>query len=231
MDSTRNAATTRVETVRSLIHSDILAMKFVPGQRLRMAPLCERYGVSLSVVREALTRLVEQRLVVSEPQLGFTVVPVDSRSLRELTELRVEIEALALRWSVERGAIEWEISVTAALHRLNSVPRTDPSADPVAFQAWSDAHASFHLALASGCENRQLLDTRSILFDASELHRRWSRESNDAPRDVEAEHQAIANAALARSTGLAVELMKDHIRKTTERLLHSELASKGDGLP
>jgi DNA-binding GntR family transcriptional regulator len=51
MEARAAASTTLVESVRSAIYSDILAMRYAPGERLRMAPLCARYGVSLSVVR------------------------------------------------------------------------------------------------------------------------------------------------------------------------------------
>jgi DNA-binding GntR family transcriptional regulator len=218
-------SSTRVEAVRQEIYTDILAMRYAPGERLRMAPLCTRYGVSLSVVREALTRLVEQRIVVSRPQLGFTVVPVDRQRLEELTELRAEIEALALRWSIQRGGPEWEAGVTAALDDLLTTPHADPTTEPERFQNWALAHAAFHRALAAGCGNRQLIDTREILFGASELFRRWSREAHDeGVRDVEAEHSRLAEAALARSEEEAVGLLLEHIRITAERLLRTEFA-------
>jgi len=68
---------TRSLTVYEAIRSDILSTRIPPGTRLKVSPLCQRFGVSLSVVREALTRLSEQRVVRSEPRLGFSVVPID----------------------------------------------------------------------------------------------------------------------------------------------------------
>jgi DNA-binding GntR family transcriptional regulator len=161
--------------------------------------------------------------VVARPQQGFALVSVDRERLHELAELRAEIEALALRWSIERGDETWEDGVRTALADLLATPRADPTSDPEQFQNWAEAHAAFHRALASGCGNRHLLDTREILFGASELYRRWSREAKgEDEREVEAEHAAIAEAALARSAERAVALLHDHIRVTAERLLRTE---------
>jgi len=53
----------------------------------------------LSVVREALTRLSSSAWSL-EPQLGFSVLPLDRAGLEDLTGVRVEIETLALRWAI-----------------------------------------------------------------------------------------------------------------------------------
>jgi len=57
------------------VRADILAGHLRPGSRLRPAELAQEHSVSLSVVREALTRLAEQELVHWVPQTGFRVAP------------------------------------------------------------------------------------------------------------------------------------------------------------
>ena len=122
-------SSSRVIEIYDQIRADILSTRIAPGTRLKVNPLCQRFGVSLSVVREALTRLAEQRLVVSLPQLGFTVVPVDRAGLIDLTNVRVEIEGLALRWAIQRADLDWETSVVGALYRLGRTPQNAPDAD------------------------------------------------------------------------------------------------------
>ena len=55
------------------MRSDILSGRLTPGAKLPFAELAARYGGSTSVIREGLTRLVEQGLVQAEPQHGFRV--------------------------------------------------------------------------------------------------------------------------------------------------------------
>ena len=90
-------ATTRNGEALIRLRADILAGRVIPGQKLAFADLCSRYGVSVGVIREALSRLVEQGLVSSTPQQGFSVAAISRTDLHHLTEARCEIESLALR--------------------------------------------------------------------------------------------------------------------------------------
>ena len=82
------------------IRSDILAGRYTPGSKLSPRVIATQSKVSLSVVREALTRLTEQGLVVSEPQLGFSVVGLDIDDVRDLSRVRILIEGAALKDAV-----------------------------------------------------------------------------------------------------------------------------------
>lgn len=215
----------RVLDVCEQIRRDILATRLAPGERLRINPLCERFGVSLSVVREALTRLAEQRLVRSEPQLGFSVAPLDREGLIDLTNVRVQVENLALTWAIERAGLSWETSVVAALYALGKTPQHLPDNAGEMSEEWASAHAAFHTALAAGCGSPLLLDIRAGLYDASEIYRRWAQPVVREARDVHAEHTAIAEAALERDVARATDLLERHLRRTTEILLTSGLMS------
>ncbi|WP_166459727.1 GntR family transcriptional regulator [Amycolatopsis pithecellobii] len=216
-------SSSRVSEVYEQIRSDILATRLAPGEKLKIQPLCERFEVSLSVVREALTRLTEQRLVRSVPQVGFTVRPLDRSGLLDLTNVRVHLETLALRWAIQRGDLEWETALVAALYRLGKTPQNTPGAKDELSEAWSIAHAEFHTALAAGCGSPLLMELRSGPYDAAEVYRRWAGPAEREPRDVHSEHTAIADAAIARDDELAATLLERHIRRTTEILMTSHL--------
>jgi len=221
--SSRRGSTRALE-VYDVIRSDIMSTRIPPGTRLKVGPLCERFGVSLSVVREALTRLSEQGLARSEPQLGFSVVPLDRDGLVDLTRVRVEIETLALRWAIERADLSWETAVVAALYQLGRTPVSEPGDENGISDRWSDAHAAFHTALAAGCGSPLLMELRRGPYDSAEIYRRWARPGTlREERDVHKEHTEIANAAIARNTGLATSLLEAHIRRTTKTLLTSDL--------
>ena len=74
-------SSTRVDQVFAELRSDILAGRCLPGARLRMAELAARHGASMGVLREALSRLAAQGLVVAEPQHGFQVTPISVTDL------------------------------------------------------------------------------------------------------------------------------------------------------
>jgi DNA-binding GntR family transcriptional regulator len=210
--------------VYTSVRGDILAGRFRPGERLRLAALTERHGVSLSVVREALTRLAAQKLVTAEPQLGFAVATMSAAELEDLTAVRCDIEGLALRRSIERGDIAWEGRLVSAHHVLANTPAIAPGEPRRLTEDWALAHADFHAALVDGCGSPMLRQIRQSLYDAAELYRRWSLPAEvhrAVPRDVPAEHRALIEATLARDADRAVALLVEHIRYTTRILLES----------
>src|SRR5258707_9510031 len=72
------APATRTEQVYEVLRSELLNGVLYPSQKLKMVELTERFGVSQSVVREALTRLTEQdrkstRLNSSHANISYAV--------------------------------------------------------------------------------------------------------------------------------------------------------------
>lgn len=214
-------AKTRVEEIYALVRRDILRGSLHPGEKLSPSGIAQDCGVSLSVVREALTRLAEQGLVVSQPQLGFTVAPISREDLLDLTSVRLDIETLALRRAVENGDVEWRTALVAAHYRLEHTPQYDTEVDPPALtEEWAAAHKAYHDALLSACGSKRLLEIAESLRDSAELYRRWSAPiGGEYKRDLVSEHRAIFDAVQAGDADAAVEHLKDHISHTTNVLL------------
>jgi DNA-binding GntR family transcriptional regulator len=90
----RTAAPLRQQVVR-LIREDILNGTLVPGQRLVENGLCEAYGVSRTVIREALRQLESERLITVMPNLGPIVTILTESEIRALYVVRGTLEGLA----------------------------------------------------------------------------------------------------------------------------------------
>jgi DNA-binding GntR family transcriptional regulator len=212
----------KAERVYTRLRADILSGRLQPGERLRYTELCERYDTSMGVLRESMLRLAEQGLARGEPQQGFQVTPLSADDLRELTEARRDIEALTLRRAIADGDVEWEARLLAAHHRLSRTSIIDPDDPKRLTDAWVAAHADFHEVLLNGCANRRLKSMATALRDSAELYRRWSLPFGHEPdRDVGSEHVAILEAAVARDTERAVDLLVGHIDRTTNSLMAS----------
>lgn len=212
MSTTKPRAST--EEVYVALRGDVLGRVFPPGERLKFTPLCERYGASVSVIREALTRLAEQGLVEAEPRIGFRVRSLSVADLQDLTATRIDLETLALRYAIARGDVEWESALVAAHHRLERTPMHEEGSTELTDE-WESAHAAFHTALLAGCASPWLLGMTRTLRDAAEFYRRWSY-TQQPGRDVAGEHRAILAAALDRDAEHAGELLAQHYRHTAE---------------
>ena len=220
-----------VEEVHAALREDILFGRRLPGARLQLNDIAEQQGVSLSVVREATTRLASEDLVEASPQRGFRVRPVSLDDLRDLTWVRIQLETLALRESIAKGDVDWEADLVAAHHRLSVTPmvRDDGSGNT----DWMAAHAALTAAAGSPILER----LRRQLYDASELYRYWSSllPRRERPRDTPDEHKAICDAALARDADLAVRRLTEHLQTTADLLagsidaIEAEHAELADG--
>jgi DNA-binding GntR family transcriptional regulator len=219
------------EGVYQELRTDILACKLRPGAKLQINTLAEDRTVSLSGVREALSRLSAEGLVVCEPQRGYRVAPVSLKDLTDLTMTRIDIENLCLARSIELGRVDWETAVVAAMHRLSRTPYWAPGDERRLSDDWAMAHNAFHESLVSGCDSVWRLRIRSSLYHQSERYRRLSVPALSRKRDVDVEHRAISEAALARKKARACELMKEHLILTMNIIvkglpLESELNDK-----
>ena len=203
----------------------MLACRLRPGTRLKISDLCQALSVSLSAVREALSRLTSEGLVVAEPQRGFRVAPISAEELRDLTQVRVQIEGLCLERAIAAGDVGWESHLVAVFHRLSRTPEREPGDPQRMNEAWSTAHAAFHEALAGACDSPWLLRLRATLYAQSERYRRLSVPLAEAARDLDREHRDIMDAAFARDVAGAKAAMARHLERTTRVLLAQSWAA------
>jgi DNA-binding GntR family transcriptional regulator len=217
---------TRAAASSSLTHdayerlrADLLACRLQPGARLRINELCQTLSVSLSAVREALSRLTSEGLVVAEPQRGFRAAPISVDELRDLTAVRAQIEGMCLERAIAAGDVGWESHLVAAFHRLSRTPERELSDPQRMNEAWSVAHGAYHEALVRACDSPWLLRLRALLYAQSERYRRLSVPLAEIVRDLNREHREIMDAALARDPKRARALMTQHIELTTRVLL------------
>lgn len=215
----RGAALTLSEEVYSRLRNQILTGVLVPGAKLKSAEIKADFNVSLGVVREALTRLSEQQLVVAAPNQGFTVAELSERRLRELVQVRTEVEGFAVGLAVVQGNLDWEGDVIAAHHRLERTPLKLADGEPN--PEWATAHAQFHAQLIAGCGNGLLSELCSSLFHSAELYRIWSDPLLNEYRDVAGEHRALMESVVARDAARATELLRAHIELTGENALRN----------
>jgi GntR family transcriptional regulator, carbon starvation induced regulator len=201
------------------LRNDIVAGVHAPGQKLKIQDLADELKVAPGAVREALSRLVADELVISRDQRGFLVAPLSLDDLADLTELRCEIEAIALRRSLARGTIDWEAQVLSAAHRLRPLPQPAPGKG-ASTSEWVVRHAQFHAALISACGSPRLIKLHAKLYEQSERYRIMSA-LIEATRDVAGEHDRIAELALARDVDGLIAATTTHMRATTTLIIEA----------
>src|SRR3546814_13711371 len=69
---------------------------------------------SSDLVREALSRLDAEGLVISSNQRGFRIAPISIDDLQDLTSVRIDVEINCLKHSLRLGDLGWETNLVAA---------------------------------------------------------------------------------------------------------------------
>lgn len=199
------------------IREDIVSGAFKPNGRLKFDDLRDRYSASVGTLRESLLHLLSEGFVRCEANRGFTVAPVSVADLMDITRLRVQFELEALEDAIRHGDDHWEAEIVTSMHLLQKLISDSPA--PTRTPEWPARHRRFHHALVAACRSPWLLHFRGTLFDQAERYRSLGRIYRKSPRDVGAEHQALADAVLARNVARACDLGEKHIRSTVENVM------------
>ena len=113
---------TRASAVYEQLRSDIAHGVLEPGSKLKVDAMGKRYGIGASPMREALSRLSSEGVVVRTDLRGFSVAPLNWDELPTLTHNRVQLESLTLRESIENRDQAMEDELVLLVHRLSRTP-------------------------------------------------------------------------------------------------------------
>ena len=184
---------TAIESTYATLRDRILRGSHPQGSRLHLETLKSSLGVSGSTLREALTRLIGDRLVVAEGQKGFKVAPMSLCDLDDLTSARITLETTAIVESINLGGGDWEDQLVISFRRLARAQERVEANPGEAFDAWEARNQEFHNA---------------------ERYRRLSGTQGPIPVEVHEEHKTIFEAAIARDANQAVLVLSQHIRRS-----------------
>lgn len=204
---------TVVAMLAAAIRRDISFGVLRPDQKLKIDALRQSYGGSNHSMRETLRMLSSEGMVEATSQRGFRVTSATEDDLRDIVLMRLEIEKLGLLRSLERGAVEWESRVVAALH---AVSRADASVeatpdDSTALE-WDEASRELTMAIVAACESPRLIELVGQFYNQSRRFRlALLREGRIDFVARAVRRDALRDAILARETERAISCLEDEI--------------------
>jgi DNA-binding GntR family transcriptional regulator len=192
------------------LREDILSCRLAPGAQLREGELAERFNVSKSPVRDALSRLVQEGLVHVMPRQGYRVAPVSLRDVQDMFQYRAVIEGACARIAAESASVE-------ALHSLEAFRTFDAARYADGFIGYNRA---FHQALAGLAGNARLFGAVASQIDQMD---RVVTMSLDAmrrrdPTRLVAQHAQIIDALQKREARRAQGLVARHVEEAQRRV-------------
>ncbi|HWL83790.1 MAG TPA: GntR family transcriptional regulator [Roseomonas sp.] len=211
--SSDEVAGTMSARIERAIRKDILSGALLPGERLRVAELSARYGVSHIPVRDALRQLEGDRLVIIESHKGAVLRGVNRKFVADMHDTRAAIEALLVR-NATLKATEAELDELARLaddYEAAAAQRLVPN--------MVEANLRFHRFIARVADNPEaaaILDRGWELVIA--IRNRFGFGENRVAEIIQQHRQMVA-AIRARDPALAVEMAQIHCESAKNDLL------------
>lgn len=201
-------ATSIADRAYDQVRNDIIFGRLGPGLRLRLNHLEQAYGASVSTLREILSRLSSEGLVLAEGQRGFSVTPVSPSGFEDIGAMRLLLESHAIPLSFSAGDLEWESRVVAAHHKLASMERRMLAGECDA-ELWKRYDREFHQSLIEACGSQTLLDLYDAVFDQ---YLRYQMVAVVFRGQIAvAEHKTLLDCALTRDPELAGKVLAKHV--------------------
>jgi DNA-binding FadR family transcriptional regulator len=218
----------------------ILAGRYEVGASLPPEPvLCEEFGVSRTVVREAIKSLVAQGLLVTGPKLGTRVLPdehwnwfdpeviawqaqagLSSEFVRDLQELRLVVEPAAVRMAAVKATPQDILRLEQAYSGMKAA--VEDGGDYVTHDL------RFHQGLLQASHNRMLMQMGRALSSLLRMSFEISTRIMNGPRDSLPLHRAVLDAVIAHAPVKAERALMvlitaanddiDHVLSTRRRL-------------
>jgi len=196
---------TKSSRVYTALKRDITSGAYKPGLHLVRRDLVKRFGVSLSIVNEALGRLGNDGLVETKEMYGTRVISLSEAKLRDEFVLREAIERHAVRLLAEFGSDE---TLGALLEEAKTIDRwmNDPTHNE---EQGTTMHLEFHLKLARATGYVALEEMLQRTSMRALLTTRWiANQKLPHPPDF---HQQLVLEIMKRDPGRADQKMREHL--------------------
>lgn len=196
---------TKSSRVYSELKQAITAGELRPGQHLVRRDLVKRFGVSLSIVNEALGRLLTDGLVETKEMYGTRVISLDERSLEQEFVLREAIERHVARLLSQYATDD---SLKQLLEEARSLDRWMKEFGHDENQG-SLLHLDFHLKMARCTGYPMLEETLKRTGIRTLLTTRWLKNQRTPhPADF---HEQLVKVFQQRNPSVADQKMRDHL--------------------
>lgn len=193
--------------VADRLKASILSRELSLGEALSEEKIATAMDVSRTPVREALTILQLQGLIVILPRRGSFVFKPTREDLHLLVEYRLHLEMLTAGWAVERAPEALHGAMMEAIAAMESARAADD------VLAYAEADTRFHDAIFEHCGNPLFVEAfdivagrmaalRAHLSDQLGLHRQKTFE----------EHQQMAEAVRRKDIDSLREQLHAHIQ-------------------
>jgi len=203
----------RSEQVYAALKTRLLQGDFSLGVRLGEVALAEEFGVSRTPVREALARLWSEGLVDRHPEGGFRPIAPDVTVIRDLYEVRIGLEHLALTRPFRSGTVHDQDRLAELRDDWQAMAEDDElEADP----EFVLLDESFHVGLAEAAGNPAVVEMLRTVNERIRVVRMQDFLTAERITQTIEQHLGIVEGLLDRDITAALGRFDTHLAESLD---------------
>lgn len=199
------------DTIYLTLRQAIFRGDYKPGEKLTEPGLAKIFGVSRNPIREVLRKLQSEGIVEIPPRKSARVALFSVEEIREIIELRAELEGLSAKFATNRLSEETKKLLEKLVKEGNQAAKSENSTKI------KSCNQRYHSLLANSGKNRFLADYVLNLREKT----LWLFEEITGGRQYDSwsEHAEVLQAILLGEEEKAARLASDHVRRIGAEVL------------
>ncbi len=205
----------------SVLRGWVTSGELAPSESLTERGLATRLGVSPTPVREAISRLLHERLLVRVDGRRLRVAALSLRKLQEMSLIQAALRGVAARLAAE-SATEEELAEIVRVHEASLQPPDPDEATPRLVDSAQSLRHDFHQLIVEASHSPSLIDMIATAGAFGRPLRERAQQAvgaDESIRQAVEEHQEIVDALCARDGRRAEALVREHTLWVNDRYL------------
>lgn len=201
------------QRIESILLDDIAAGQLQPGERLDETKLAGRFGVSRTPVREALSRLTAQGVLVAGEKRGVRVAEYSREELAQMFEAMQEIESICARLANQRLTLLARSEIEAAQEDCKAAAKANDRL------AYIRANEKLHLSIYRATDNPYICELASDFRRKTGPFRAKKLETQADLNASVKNHEDLLAKIFSEDSQVAVDGMRKHMTESFMRIL------------
>ena len=198
----------RQAMIYQALKEKIFGWELQPGEKINISKLSNEMNISTIPLREVLSRLLVEKLVVFEQNKGYRVSnPLTEDEMRQLAQTRILLESASIRTIIQMNKTDVASRLTKITETMAKIDTTDSYSNILKFV---QADEQFHRTIMEESENSFMLDAHARLYSHLHIARFYHVRGSVDQTEAVKEHIEIIEAIQTRDVFSAVEAITNH---------------------
>ena len=207
--------------IYQILREDILTQAIPLGVKLTLKMLQERFQVSSTPIRDALTRLNEEGLVEYYSNVGVNVISLTREDLTELYQFMGDLDSLSIRYASSHPEQEPILKKLEENIAITGKIKKQPLTSEEEISRWIECSDNFHLIFYDFCNNSRLKTAAERLRSQLTIFSNAYERQTQPQAEIFEEHEQIFLAYREGNYEKATALMRKHLEHSLMYALSS----------